>query len=132
MSHLMAVLLDGIAQIEYDRRKPLSSRQSVYLDRMDVQMERGIEMDGRVIERPEIMERARFIASNLVQAIKTNNEALAAAMTTYLAVRMDDLKQVKIRDDDSGTAIEFVFDEDYVKQFPVQFNALKTKDNLPN
>lgn len=132
MNDIMAVLLNGIAQIEYDRRKILPPHQDAYLDRMDARMNLGIEVDGRVIEQPDTMERARFVASNLAHAIKTDNEEVAAAMTTYLAVRMEDLKQVKIQEENDEMAIEFVFDEDYVKQFPVQFDALKRKSSPPH
>jgi hypothetical protein len=121
MSNLMAVLLNGIAQIEYDRRKPLPDHQGAYLDRMDRRMDEGIEADGSVIEEPDRLQRAQFVAGNLAHAIKTGNEELAAAMTTYLAVRLADLKQVKIREEGEGFAIELVFDEEYVRQFPVQF-----------
>ena len=66
MSELMAVLLNGIAQIEYHRRKGLPDHQGAYLDKMDRRMDEGIEADGEI-------------------------------------------------------AIELVFDEDYVRQFPVHF-----------
>ena len=121
MSNLMAVLLNGIAQIEYDRRKPLPDHQGAYLEKMDRRMDEGIEADGRLIEKPDRLQRAQFVAGNLAHAIKTGNEELAAAMTTYLAVRLADLKQVKIREEGEGFAIELVFDEEYVRQFPVQF-----------
>ena len=84
-------------------------------------MDEGIEADGRLIENPERLQRAQFVAGNLAHAIKTGNEELAAAMTTYLAVRLADLKQVKIREEGEDFAIELVFDEEYVRQFPVQF-----------
>jgi len=121
MSNVMAVLLNGIAQIEYDRRKPLPDHQGAYLDKMDRRMDEGIEADGTVIEKPDRLQRAQFVAGNLAHAIKTGDEELAAAMTTYLAVRLADLKQVKIREEAEGLGIELVFDEEYVRQFPVQF-----------
>ena len=121
MSKLMAVLLNGIAQIEYDRGKPLPDHQGAYLDKMDRRMDEGIEADGTVIENPDRLQRAQFVAGNLAHAIKTGDEELAAAMTTYLAVRLADLKQVKIREEGEGFAIELVFDQEYVRQFPVQF-----------
>ena len=121
MSNLMAVLLNGIAQIEYDRRKALPDHQGAYLDKMDRRMDEGIEADGRLIENPDRLQRAQFVAGNLAHAIQTGNEELAAAMTTYLAVRLADLKQVKIREEGDGFAIELVFDEEYVRQFPIQF-----------
>jgi len=125
MNDLMAVLLNGIAQIEYDRQKPLPDHQGAYLDKMDRRMDQGIEADGKVIEHPDIMQRAHFVAGNLAHAIKTNNEELAAAMATYLAMRLKDLHQVKILERDGEISIELVFDEAYVKQFPIQFDRLK-------
>ncbi len=121
MSDLMAVLLNGIAQIEYDRRKPLPDHHGAYLDRMDRRMDEGIEADGRLLPEPDRLERARFVAAQLAHAFATGNEELAAAMTTYLAVRLEDLQQVKIVEQEGGFAIELIFDEDYVRQFPIHF-----------
>lgn len=121
MSNLMAVLLNGIAQIEYDRRKPLPEYQAAYLDKMDRKMDDGIDIDGRVISKPDLGQRAQFAAANLAHAIKTNNEAMAAAMCTYLAARLTDLKQVRIKEEGEDFAIELDFTEDYVKQYPVTF-----------
>jgi hypothetical protein len=88
---------------------------------MDRKMDAGITVDGQTVTAPDPVQRARFIASHLAQAIKDNNEALAAAMSTYLAVRVPELKQVKIRHGGEGFAIELDFDRDYVKQYPVTF-----------
>ena len=131
MSNLMAVLLNGIAQIEYDRGKPLPDYQGAYLDKMDRRMtDQGIDIDGQLIRQPDLGQKAQFVAGNLVHAIKSNDEALAAAMCTWLAVRMPDLKQVKIRDDDlDGVCIELDFDQAYVKQHPVRFGPPATPDS---
>jgi hypothetical protein len=121
MSQLMAVLLNGIAQIEYDRSKPLPDHQAAYLDKMDRKMDAGIEMAGQVLVDPDLDQRTQFIAANLAHAIQTNDETQAAALTTYLAVRLTDLKQVRIKQQGEDFSIELVFDEDYVKQYPVTF-----------
>jgi hypothetical protein len=126
MSRIMAVLLDGIAQIEYDRGKPLPDYQAAYLEKMDRRMdEEGIAVDGALVPAPDAMQKAQFIAANLAHAIVSDNEAQAAAFTSYLAVRLPDLKQVKLRRDDSGFGIELDFEQDYVKQHPVQFMPLQ-------
>ena len=125
-SRLMAVLLNGIAQIEYDRTKPLPDYQGAYLDKMDAKMDdQGIDIDGQVIRKPDLGQKAQFIAANLVHAIKSDQEALAAAMCTWLAVRMPDLKQVKVREQGDNVNIELDFEQDYIKQHPVQFAPLK-------
>ncbi len=122
----MAVLLNGIAQIEYDRAKPLPDYQGAYLDKMDRKMAAtGIEIDGQLVGDPDQAQRTQFVAANLAHAIKSNNEAHAAAMCTWLAVRFPELKQVKIRDDGTDIAIELDFEHAYVKQHPVQFMPLK-------
>jgi hypothetical protein len=118
----MAVTLNGIAQLEYDRAKALPDYQGAYLAKMDARMDaEGIVIDGQHLRAPDLGQKAQFIAANLTEAITTNNEALAAAMCTWLATRMPDLKQVKIRTCDAGYEIHLDFTEPYVKQHPIRF-----------
>lgn len=127
MSREMAVLLDNIAQIEFDRGKQLPDYQGAYLEKMDKRMdEDGIDLDGGHVPSPTQAQKAQFIAANLAHAIVSDNESQAAAFTTYLAVRLPELKQVKIRrEGEDGFAIELDFEQDYIKQQPVQFTPLK-------
>lgn len=121
MSSMMAVLLNGLAQIEYDRTKPLPDYQGAYLDKMDRKMEsEGIDIDGERILAPALEQKAQFVAANLAQAILSDEEAQAAAMATWLAERLPELKQVKLREEEGGFAIELNFDEVYIRQHPVQ------------
>ena len=124
MSQLMGVLLNGIAQLEYDRNKPLPDHQAAYLEKMDRMMDNGILLGEETIENPDTGQRAQFVAANLAHAIKSNDEQQVAAMCTYLADRMSDLKQVKIKEEGSELSIDLVFDEDYVKQTAVAFPKL--------
>jgi hypothetical protein len=126
MTHLMAVLFNGVAQIEFDRTKPLPEYQGAFLARMDRKMDtQGIEVDGASIPGPDLLQKARFVAGNLAHAIVTDQEAQAAALTTWLAVRLPELKQLKIVQEDAGFAIELDFEHDYVKQYPVTFTPWK-------
>ena len=120
MTNIMAVLLDGIAQLEYDRNKPLPEHQAQYLDKMDHKMDGGIMVGSANIENPDLHQRTEFIAANLAHAIINNQETVALAMCSYLADRLPDLKQVKIETQDNNVAIELVFDEEYRKQVPVK------------
>lgn len=126
MIQTMAVLLNGAAQIEFNRSQPLPAHQAVYLDKMDRKMnEQGIDIDGQLLTKPDLGQKAQFISANLAHAIRTDNEVQAAAMTTWLAVRMPYLKQVKIREHGEGFEIELDFEHDYVKQVPVTFTPWK-------
>jgi len=118
-SKLMAVLLNGVAQLEYDRHKPLSDYQQDYLDNMDSKMDNGILIADKRIENPDVMQRVKFVAGNLVHAIKADDEILSAAFCSYIATRMPELDQVKITDIKDEVSIELVFDQEYRKQVTI-------------
>lgn len=121
MSNIMGVLLNGVAQLEYDRDKPLPDHQALYLDKMDSKMDEGIQIGDTQIQNPDINQRAQFVAANLVHAIKNDQEPVAASMCTYLANRLPELKQVRIEDVNDEVTINLVFDDEYKKQVAVQF-----------
>ncbi len=117
----MGVLLDGVAQLEYDRDKLLPDHQAAYLDKMDKKMAEGIAIGDEEIRNPDINQRAQFVASNLVHALKTDNEQVAGAMCSYLALRMPELKQIKITGQGGDVSIEFDFENEYSNQVAVEF-----------
>jgi hypothetical protein len=124
MSKIMAVMLNGIAQLEYDRDRLLPDHQAAYLDRMDTKMNDGIILGTQTITNPDQHQRTQFAAANLVHALKTDDESMAAAMCSYLAIRLPELKQVRIEDNAGEVSIELVFDEDYRRQVAVDFTPL--------
>ena len=124
MSNLMAVLLNGIAQLEYDRDRLLPAHQAAYLDKMDTRMDAGILVDGEMVRNPDQNQRTQFAAANLVSALKMEDESMAAAMCSYLAIRLPELKQLKIKDNGGEVSIELIFDEEYRKQVAVDFTGL--------
>jgi len=122
MSKVMAVLLNGIAQIEYNREIALPARQRDYLDRMDQDMDAGIQLGNRYIDTPDQTQRAQFIALHLIQSLLVDNEQHIAASCAYLADRLPDLKQVKaVTKPDGAIGIDLVFTEDYTNQIKVEF-----------
>lgn len=124
MSNMLAVLLNGIAQLEYDRDKALPDHQALYLEKMDTKMDEGIMIGEEVVNQPDTNQRLQFVASNLAHAIITDNESMIAAMCSYIAVREPDLKQLKIDDSGDGIAIELDYEQEYHNQKVVQFSPL--------
>jgi hypothetical protein len=121
MSNIMAVLLNGIAQLEYDREKLLPEHQAAYLDKMDTTMDGGILIGKETVQKPDRNQRAQFAAANLVHALKTDDESMAAAMCSYLAIRLPELKQVRIEEVGGEVSVELVFDREYRSQVAVAF-----------
>lgn len=125
MSDSMVVLVNGEALFEYDRTKPLPENQQQYLDRMDRQMDDGITLGNEAITKPDQQQRAQFVAFTLITAIQQDNDAVIAAMNSYLAVRYPDLKQVKADTDQNSNKVMFdlIFDQEHKNQVKVSFNA---------
>jgi len=124
MNNIMAVFLNGIAQLEYDRDRLLPDHQAAYLDKMDARMDAGILIGNKTVTEPDQNQRTQFAAANLAHALHAEDEAVAAAMCSYLAIRLPELKQVLIKDDEGEISIEFIFDEPYRKQVAVDFTGL--------
>ncbi|MGB5278761.1 MAG: hypothetical protein WBO73_00980 [Gammaproteobacteria bacterium] len=124
MSNLFAVLLNGIAQLEYDRDQPLPPHQAAYLDKMDLKMKAGIMVGNELIDNPDINQRAQFVAANLLSAMRSNDEVMSAALCTWLANRIPDLQQIKINENDDRVSIDLVFDEAYGKQTAVTLTKI--------
>lgn len=130
MSNLFAVIINGVAQVEYRRDVPLSSKQREYLDRMDQEMDAGFEMGGNFHANPSVAERTQFVASQLIQSIQTNNEQRTAATCSYLADRIKELKQIKATVDENGSMdVDLVFTENYSNQVPVSFSTPASKNS---
>jgi hypothetical protein len=118
---MLTVVVNGQAIIEYDRHKPLASRQRLFLDRMDRDMDSGFSLEGRQETSPDLLTRARFVATSLVQALETENDSVAAATCAYLALRLPELKQVRADRKDGQLHIGLVFDEPHVKTQAMHF-----------
>lgn len=122
MSNIFAVLVNGQAIVEYDRSQSLPAHQRAFLDKMDGDMDEGFTLGGEFIADPDQVQRAQFVAINLVHALKSENDALAAASCAYLASRLPELRQLRADDVAGGTHMDLVFDEEYRKQVNVSFD----------
>jgi hypothetical protein len=126
MSSIFAVLINNVPELEFDRTKSLSERQQHFLEVMDNELSGQIVIGEQVINNPDLHQRAQFVAINLINALKSGDDGLAAAMCSYLALRVPDLKKVQVEDKGEQVVIDLVFDEDYVKQVNVEFTGRQT------
>lgn len=127
MSNILIVYLNGQSVIEYDRAVRLPGHQRQYLDKMDHDMDSGIEMNGQSVTAPDLQQRAQYIAMHLIQAINHDNEAMIAAMCAYLATRLPDLKSIKAQEQGAHYSIDLVFNEQETQQVAVQFDPGLTR-----
>jgi hypothetical protein len=118
---VLTVVVNGQPALQYDRRKPLAARQRLFLDHMDRDMDAGITLNGERIGEPDLPTRARFVAISLLDALDAGNDGLVAATCAYLALRLPELKQVKLDRHQGQTRLDLVFDQDYVPTQTLQF-----------
>ncbi len=96
MTQTVSIYFNGAEVLQYDRSKPVPILQQNYLSRMDRKMDQGIDLHGEWIATPQSMQRAQFVAQSMAQALQQGAEEKAAAMLTYLAERLPDLRSVRI------------------------------------
>lgn len=121
MSEKMVVVIDGQPQLEYDRSKSLPEHQQSALDRMDETMDQGIELPTGRLDSPNALQRAQFVALQLVQAIGEGNEPMAAATCAYLAERVPELQQVRAEHKPVGLHLDLIFDRPYMNEMKIEF-----------
>ncbi len=121
MSNILTIVINGASQVAYDRGKPLAGHQAEFLDKMDNSMDAGIVLGDVEITSPSMLQRAQFVALQLVSAIRESDEQRVAAMLAYLANRIPELKQVRATSKDQDVGFDFVFDKDYVPEAKVHF-----------
>lgn len=119
--NILAIVVNGESQLEYDRNKPLPEHQLQFLDKMDQDMDQGILLGGVTIGTPSDLQRAQFVAIHLINSIQESNEQVAAAMLAYLANRIPQLKQVRAIKKEGDITFDFVFDQDYVPAAKLHF-----------
>jgi len=118
---VLTILIDNQSELEFDRSRVLPDQQLVYLDRMDAQMDAGLQLGNDQVEQPDTLQRAQFVAVHLIEALQQGNEALVAASCAWLAQRLPDLTQVKALLVEGGFSVELVFDEPYARETVVEF-----------
>jgi hypothetical protein len=120
MKNLVVVINDE-SKLEYDRSKSLPDLQVIYLDKMDQQMDQGIPAGPGHIFAPDQQQKAQFVANQLINAIGTDDEQLAAATMAYLANRLPDLLQVSAVEKDAEVTIKLIYDMAYSKPQTINF-----------
>ena len=107
----LKVIINGEEIINYDGSTRLPGRQRDLLDRMDADMNSGVELNGESISNPDLMQRARHVAMNLIMAIQNNKDSLVTIACAYLKNRLPDLQQVVVSDDGEQVSLELIFTE---------------------
>ena len=107
MTNLSIMINDQLA-FEYDRSTKLDDKQLAFLDKMDSDMDRGFKIHGELINKPDIKQKATFVAMNLLKALKQDDHAKMTVSCAYLISRLPHAIELHARDQGGRINIEFI------------------------
>ena len=104
----LSIFVNDKLVFEYDKNTPLEDNKLAFLDDMDRGMDRGMRMQGEMIDNPDNAQRAKFVVLNMIKALQQDNQAIVQSSCAYLAKRMPELIEVHANDGDGRIDIELV------------------------
>jgi len=112
MPSKLRVNLNGSDVYEYEKNTRYPGKQREFLDNMDLDMDEGIEIDGEMINSPDKIQRAQYVAMSLLYGIQMKSEGLVSAACGYLVTRLPDLKQIRAVEEGETVTMDLIFDEE--------------------
>lgn len=112
MPSKLRVVLNGNEIYEYEKNTRHPGKQREFLDNMDLDMDEGIEIDGKLISHPDRMQRAQYVAMSLLYGIQMESKGLISAACGYLVTRLPDLKQIRAVEKGEEVTMDLIFDEE--------------------
>lgn len=106
MSEQLAIYRNGEQVYAFDKREGLARMQFAYVQRMDADMDRGIQLDGERILDPDQAQRTRFILGQLLEAVSVNDSRGIAMLCRWLAQHVPALDVIRIEDDGDDFRVE--------------------------
>ena len=94
---------------EFDRNQRLPGKQREFLDFMDEDMARGIEVEGRFVAEPDASQRINHVVASLIHAQHDGNEALRKATAAYLFLRSPDLVELLVEEDGEAFSVQLIY-----------------------
>lgn len=111
MPTMLSIYVNGEKVLEYDKNTRQPGKQRQFLDNMDLDMDEGIEINDEIITSPDKMQRANYVAMNLLYGIQTNSEGMISATCAYLANRLPELKKIRSVEEGEEITMELIFNE---------------------
>jgi hypothetical protein len=109
MSKVLTITFNDKIALEYDRETRLPGKRRQFLDMMDQDMNEGVLIGGDLVEYPNLNQRAKYVAMNLIDGLDKNDNALVSITCAYLGHRVPDLKEIKASECEDGISMELIY-----------------------
>jgi len=105
MNHDLVLYLNGQVCLEATRSGGIPGHVRAWLDRLDADMNDGIELDDGPVAAPDVRQRGQFVLARLLAALGEGKMDFARSLLFYLATRWPDLRAIRVSEDaDQWTA----------------------------
>lgn len=121
MSNIVKLVVNEETVLQFDRDISIPENQKAFLMQMEIKMSGGFDLAGEFIKKPDLMQKAQFVALNMLDYINQENFNMAIGLFTYIVSSMPDLKQLEAVGSGNDYKIEFNFDEDLGQWQTVNF-----------
>ena len=111
MPTILSVYINGTKVLDHEKKTRQPGQQRKFLDGMDLDMDEGIELNGKMIDSPDKMQRAYYVAMSLLYGIENESEGMISATCGYLASRLPELKQIRAIESGKDVSLELIFHE---------------------
>lgn len=108
---MLSIYINGKKVLDYDKNARQPGKQRQFIDSMDLDMDEGIDINGEIISSPDKMQRANYVAMNLLYGIEHNSEGMIGATCGYLANRVPELKEIRSIEDNGEITMNLIFNE---------------------
>ena len=109
MSKKLSVILNENQIYEYTKTTRQPGKQREFLDNMDLDMDKGLELRGEFICSPDKIQRAQYVAISLLSGINVNNSGLISVACGYLVTRLPELKQIRAQEEGEEMSLDLIF-----------------------
>ena len=103
---MLVVYLEGEEWFRFEPPPKLAGLERRFLEQMDEDMARGIELGGRRIDRPDARDRGQYVIGQLLMALEADQPKAAAVMCNYLAQRWPELRAIHVTEGDGAFEVE--------------------------
>lgn len=104
----MKIYINGEVIFEHDSSKELEPEKISFIDKMDLDMNNGIRVNGKLIKNPDEKQRGTFVGMSLIKGLLQDNGAVIASSWAYLSHRYPRLSEIRANDADNSISIELI------------------------
>jgi len=108
----LRVVVNGSEVFQYDKNTRHPGKQREILDNMDLDMDEGIEINGNIIQSPDKMQRAQYVAMNLLYGMQIKSNSLISTTCGYLVTRLPGLNQIRAIEKGDEITMDLIFDDE--------------------